>query len=396
MAEPKRVLMVVENLPVPPDRRVWMEALALRDAGYVVTIICPTGRGYDLRAETLDGIVIYRHPLPPEGRSATAYLREYLVALLWELRLAWRARREHRFDVIHICNPPDLLFLVAGVFKLIDRSRVIFDHHDLNPELFEVKFARRGFFHRALLLAEACTFALADVVISTNEAYRDVATERGRKRPDDVFIVRSGPDLARFGRRKAARQLRAGAQHVIGYVGIIAEQDGVENLLRALAALVEGPEARDVRALIIGDGPSLPSMKALAQELDLEPYVTFTGYLGGEELLEALSAIDVGIVPDPKNPYNDKCTMNKVLEYMALEIPMVQFDLAEGRRAAGGASLYVADNDVVGMAAAIARLLDEPDLRTGMGKLGRDRLERMFAWGTQVPSLLAAYRRVLG
>lgn len=393
MAEPRRLLIVVENLPVPADRRVWMEATALRDAGYEVSVVCPRGKGHDLPYETLDGIDVYRHPLPSEGRSAVAYLREYLSALFWELRLAWRARGGRRFDVIHICNPPDLLFLVAGLLKLIDGSRIVFDHHDLNPELFEVKFGRRGVFHGALMLAERLTFAVADVVIATNDAYRSIAIGRGRKRPEDVFIVRSGPDLRSFGPRRPAMELRSNASDVIGYIGIMAEQDGVENLLKAVEQLVTRLGKRDVHAVIIGDGPALPSMMALAEELGIQGHVTFTGYLGGEAMLEALSAIDIGVVPDPKNPYNDKCTMNKVLEYMAMGVPMVQFDLVEGRRSAGESALYVADNDAGAMAEAIARLIDDPTLAASMGRLGRERLERLFAWDRQVPCLLAAYRQ---
>jgi glycosyltransferase involved in cell wall biosynthesis len=272
---------------------------------------------------------------------------------------------------------------------------VIFDHHDLNPELYEVKFGGRGLVHRALLWAERATFAIADVVICTNESYQKIAHDRGGKSAADTFIVRSGPDLAHFGRRPPVPELRARARFVVGYVGIIAEQDGVEYLVRAAHEVVHSLHHDDAHFVVVGTGPSLPGLRELASSMGLERYITFTGYLGGEQLLRTLSTFDIGIVPDPKNPYNDRCTMNKVLEYMAMGIPIVQFDLSEGRTSAGASAVYVRENDARGLARAIVTLLEDDALRFRMGLAGRQRLEAHYSWQMQIPHLLAAYRNAL-
>lgn len=382
------ILIIVENLPVPFDRRVWSEATTLRDAGHEVSVICPQGPSGLPEHEVLEGIEIWRHPLQEAKGGAAGYLREYAQALNWESRLAWRVWRRRRFQFIHICNPPDLLFLVTLPFKLLG-VRVVFDHHDLGPELFFEKFGRKEPLNTFMRLAERLTFLTADHVISTNESYAAVARQRGRKHPDAVTVVRSGPDLRRFLRRPSAH---GEGGPVVGYVGVMAEQDGVHLLIRAVAELVRQARWADLRVVLVGDGPSRDELEALGRELGIAERLDFTGFLSGEAFLAAVSTFDVGVCPDPKNPYNDRCTMNKVLEYMTLGIPVVQFDLVEGRRSAGDAALYAGEhNDPAELATAIARLLDDPALRERLGKEGRRRMEDELAWHHQAPRLVRTY-----
>jgi glycosyltransferase involved in cell wall biosynthesis len=391
----KRVLIVVENLPVPFDRRVWMEATTLRSAGFDVSVISPTGRGFEATEEEIEGIHVYRHPLPPDVSSVRGYLQEYSVALFHEWRLAGRVRRRRGVDLVHICNPPDLLFLVAAWLKGTAGARVIYDQHDLNPEMYEAKYGRRDFFYTGLRAAEALTFRLADVVIATNESHREVALTRGGKAPEDVFVVRSGPDLSRF-QRVAANPLYArGKKFLVGYVGVMGEPEGIDLLLNSVQHIVRRLKRTDVQFMLVGSGPKVDAMKALSIQLGLDEFVEFAGRVSDAELLERLSSADLCVAPDVKNPYNDKCTMNKVLEYMALGLPTVQFDLVEGRRSCGSAAEYAKANDPVDLGATVVSLLDDPDRRAKMGAEGRRRMVEELEWRHQAPRLVEAYDRAL-
>ena len=389
----RKALIIVENLPVPFDRRVWQEARALRDAGAEVAVICPTGKGYEKSYECLEDIHVYRHPLPPEGKGGIGYLREYAIALFWETVLAWKILFKHGFDTIHACNPPDLIFLVALPFKLLGK-RFIFDHHDINPELYEAKFGNRGFFWRMLRLFEWLTFKTADVVISTNESYRQIAIERGGKRPGDVFVVRSGPDLSRVRSVDPDPSLKKGFTYLIGYVGVMGEQEGIDLLLEAASYLIRDKGRRDIRFVLVGGGPQLECLEELSRTLRLDDYVTFTGRAPDELLFKVLSTADVCVNPDRVNPMNDKSTMNKILEYMALGKPIVQFDVAEGRVSAGAASLYAKANDPIDFAEAIEELLADTVKCAAMGAVGRERVKNALAWSYEVPKLIGAYNKV--
>ncbi len=391
----RRVLIIVENLPVPFDRRVWAEATTLTEAGFEVSIISPMLKGYSAAYEEIDGVHIYRHRLREAGNSAAGYLREYAGALVSQLRLAFRIKRERGFDVIHACNPPDLIFLVAGLFKLLYGTRFIFDHHDLCPELFEAKFGRTGFFHRALLLLERATFALADVAIATNDSYREIAIERGRMRPDRVFVVRSGPRLDRMVIGPAHAALKCGRRHLIGYVGVIGKQEGLDLLVGAVSHLVRHLGRTDAHFAIIGDGPELAAVKALAAAKGVDDYFTFYGRVSDALFLDVLNAADICVNADRCCAMNDKSTMNKILEYMALGKPIIQFDLTEGRRSAGGASLYARPDNIADFAMKIDMLLGDPMLRRDMGAIGRQRIIGQFSWAHSAPVLLRAYARAL-
>jgi len=389
----RRVLIVVENLPLPFDRRVWLEARTLAAAGAVVSVICPSGKGYDTPYEQLEGVHIHRHPLI-EASSTAGYLKEYISALIAETRLAWRIFFGAGFDVIHACNPPDLIFLVALPFKLLGR-KFIFDHHDINPELYEAKFNKRGLFWRLLVMMERLTFLAADVSIATNESYRRIAIQRGKMKPEKVFVVRSGPDVGHLKMTAPNPALKNGRRFLVGYVGVMGEQEGIDLLLEAIAHIVRGLGRQDMQVCLIGGGPSLPALKALCSTMGLDDYVTFTGRAPDDLMFEMLSTADVCVNPDKVNPMNDLSTMNKIMEYMAFEKPIVQFDVVEGRVSAQGASLYAAKNDPLDFAAKIVELLDDPERRAEMGRQGRRRLLRDLSWQTQISSLIAAYQTAL-
>ena len=386
----RKVLIIVENLPVPFDRRVWQEARALRDAGVQVSVICPVGKGFEAREEVLEGIRIFRHTLPLEAKGPFSFLLEYGAALFHETRLAWKIFFRHGFDTIHACNPPDLIFLVALPFKLLGR-RFIFDHHDINPELYEAKFGRRDLFWRLMRLLEWLTFKTADVVISTNESYRAIAVERGGKNPADVFVVRSGPDLARVRSVPPEAGLKNGRKYLVGYVGVMGEQEGIDLLLNAVRHLVKNRGRQDIQFVLVGGGPQLENLKTLARQLDLEAFVTFTGRVPDNLLFQVLSTADVCVNPDRASAMNDKSTMNKIMEYMAFGKPIVQFDLTEGRFSARDASLYARADDVVDFAEKIEELLADEALRARMGEYGRRRVETELAWEHEVPKLIRAY-----
>jgi len=361
---PRRILILVENLPSPFDRRVWQEACALRDAGYVVSIICPTGHGCERTFEAIDAIHIYRYELPVEASGAAGYAVEYAVALFRTFALAWKVLAERGFDAIHACNPPDLFFLIGGFFN---------------------------FFHRLLLKLEYWTFRAADVSIATNESYRRVAIGRGRMPPERVFVVRSGPSLDRLKILPPDERLKRGRRYLVGYVGVMGKQEGLDYLLRAVRHIVRDLGRQDIHFGLVGGGTSLEQLKALALELGIAEFVTFTGRVPESEMLAMLNTAEVCVNPDVANEMNDKSTMNKIMEYMALGKPMVQFDLTEGRYSAGKSSLYARRNDSFDLAKKLVELLDDPGSRAEMGNAARRRMEDELEWRHEAPKLLAAY-----
>ena len=390
----KSVLIIVENLPLPFDRRVWQEARTLKAAGANVFAICPTGRGYEARHEVIEGIEIHRHPLPLEASALGGFAFEYAAAMFWQARLAWQIWRKHRFDIIHGCNPPDLIFLIALIFRPFG-VKYIFDHHDIVPELFEAKFGKRGLFWRFAKLLERLTFRVADVSIATNESYREIAVERGGMSPDKVHIVRSGPDLTRMQPVAPVDSWKNGRNHLVGYVGVMGQQEGIDLLLEAAEHVARISQRDDIQFCLVGSGPALADARSLCEQKGLNDYVTFTGRVSDQQLFEVLSTMDVGVNPDRVNAMNDKSTMNKILEYMAASKPIAQFDVTEGRRSAGDASLYARPNDPVDLAEKIMELIDDPERRAMMGAIGRRRIERELNWGRQVAPLISAYCQAL-
>lgn len=391
----KKILIIVENLPSPFDRRVWQEATALRDKGAMVSIICPKGKGYEKKFEMLDGIAIYRHPLPKEADGALGYLLEYGAALFWEFVLAVRCLFTRGFDVIQACNPPDLIFLVALPFKLIGK-KLVFDHHDINPELYEAKFGKRDFLYKVMLFLERMTFRSAKISIATNESYKRIAIERGGKKPEDVFVVRSGPSLERLRIIPPVEELKRGRKYLVGYVGVIGKQEGLNYLVDAAAYIVNVKERRDIHFICVGGGTELERIKAYAAENGVGEYFTFTGRVPDRQLLEALNTADVCVNPDEYNEMNDKSTMNKIMEYMALAKPIVQFDMTEGRFSAQEASLYAKPNDSADMAEKILEILDDPSIGRQMGEFGYNRVRNKLEWKYEKENLYSAYRKLFG
>lgn len=386
-----RILIVVENLSVPTDRRVWKEAQALVAHGYEVVVVCPRGESRDREPyQLLDGVEIHRFPPREAGGGPWGYLVEYGWAL-WSIRRL--ARRLGRFDVVHLCNPPDILFL--AVRRLRRRgTRVVFDHHDLVPELYDARFGRpAGPLYRLSVLAERRTFRVADVVLSPNESYRRIALERGGKDPADVFVVRMAPDPVRFSAGEPDEALKRGKRFLIAYAGMIGPQDGVDHALRALRVLADRRD--DWHAIVVGSGDAADDVRKLATELGLDDRVEFAGFVEDTELIRIVGSADVCLAPEPKNALNDASTMIKVVEYMALGRPVVAYDLTETRFSAAEAALYATPNDEHEFAACIERLLDDPDLRRELSEVGRRRMTADLSWERSVESLTSAYARVL-
>lgn len=394
MASPGRVLHLSENLTLPFDRRVWMELNALRSAGWEVSAICPTGEGGTEPHEVLDGIHLWRYPAPPATSGFLSYVWEFLYCWLQTARLTLVVSARRGFDVIHTANPPDLFWAIALPFKALG-VKFVFDHHDLCPELYLSRFGEKkagSLPHRLLQWLERMQFRTADLVVSTNESYRQVALARGGKRPEQVRVVRSGPSRKRFGTiREPEPALKRGRPFLVAYLGVMAPQDGVDHLVRAAKVIVKDHARSDVAFTFIGAGDSFDDLRALVRHLGLEADCEFTGRVPDSEVERILATADVCVSPDPKNPLNDVSTMNKVLEYMACAKPVVCYDLREHRWSAGEGALYAAADDVADLAAQIERLLADPELRARMGAYNRERFLSQMAWEHNAGELLKAY-----
>lgn len=389
MAADKTALILVENVSVPSDRRVWQQARALTRAGVDVLVVSPQGDGRDTQPfEEREGVSIYRYAPRFAGRGVADYLREYGGALREMRRLVRRLSTERRIDVVQVCNPPDVLFLAALRPRRLGAA-FVFDQHDLVPELARSHFDERRFPYHASVLAERFAYRSADVVLVTNESYRDVAIARGRRREDDVYVVRNAPDLQLFRPVDPDESLRKDTSFLIGYVGLMGPQDGVDHTIHALAALKKGRS--DWRAVFVGEGDVLPEARRLAAEVGLDGMVHFTGWVGGDRLVSILASLDVCVAPNPKTPLNEVSTMVKLLEYMAMSRPVVAYDLAETRRTAQDAVAYAAPNEPLSLARRIDELLDDPERRERMGRLGRARIETVLSWEHAERQLLAAY-----
>jgi glycosyltransferase involved in cell wall biosynthesis len=388
----QKILIIVENLPVPFDFRVWKEATSLHAAGYSVTVLSPRGRGYEQAYEVLDGIHIYRHPSPKEGNSPLGYVREYASALFWEFLYTWWIYLRTGFDVIQGCNPPDDIFLIALPFKLLG-VKYIFDHHDANPELYLSKYGKRGALYHIQVWLEKLTYRVSDVVMATNCSYRHLAISRGGLNPQDIFVVRNGPDLRTFKAVPPISSLKYGKRYLIGYVGTMSIQEGLDILLD-VALYIKNLGREDIHFTCVGGGPGLVGLRKMVEEKNLGDMVNFTGRIPDQQLLEILSTSDVCVNPDKPCEMNEISTMIKIMEYMALGKPIVQFNLKEGRFSAQDAALYADNrNQVPDFAAKILWLLDNSEDRERMGEFGRKRVAEELAWDYSVEGLLAAYQR---
>jgi glycosyltransferase involved in cell wall biosynthesis len=391
-----RTLIIVQNLPVPFDRRVWLECKALTAAGYDVTVVCPKGKN-DPTDDVVDGVRLLKYRPYAPGGGALGFVLEYAYSFIATARLVLRARRDGKFDVLQACNPPDIFWPIARWLRRRDNSRFVFDHHDLCPELYDSRFPDKSELpKRGLLALERATFRTADHVVSTNTSYAEIAIRRGNKAAAEVTVVRTGPDPERLRPRAAVPEVRRGRRHLVAYIGVMGPQDGVDLAVRAAAHVVHELGREDVTFTFMGGGDSWEELVALRDELGLQDYLELPGRVPDATVLDVLSTAAVGLSPDPKNPLNDVSTMNKTMEYMAFGLPVVAFDLKETRVSAGDAAKYVESGDIAAYARAIVELLDDADKREAMGGRGRLRIEDELGWPHQRDAYVGVYDALVG
>ncbi|MBI9034681.1 MAG: glycosyltransferase family 4 protein [Bacteroidales bacterium] len=388
----KHILIIVENLPVPFDRRVWQEATTLKENGADVSIICPIMKGYTKRYEILEGIEIYRHPLPLEARGAFGYLLEYGAAIFWEMKLARKIYKKKPFHVIHGCNPPDLIYLTARLFKG-KGVKYVFDHHDINPELYIAKYDKKDFFYKLMCYFEKQTFKHAVASIATNESYKNIAINRCGMDAEKVQVVRSGPKLDRLKLQAPKEEFKKGRKYLVGYVGVIGEQEGIDLLLESIQHIIS--KRQDVQFGIVGGGSDLDILKKLAVDFGVSEYVDFYGRVPDQLLLDVLNTADVCVNPDKPTEMNNLSTMNKIMEYMALAKPIVQYDLKEGHFSAGKASLYAENTSTIDFGEKVMYLLDHPEVRKEMAGFGYNRVKNELSWDFESKKLINFYNKLL-
>jgi glycosyltransferase involved in cell wall biosynthesis len=391
-----RILIIVQNLPVPFDRRVWLECRTLTRAGYQVAVVCPKGPG-DPSYQVIDGVQIYKYrPYSPGGGAAT-YVAEYAYSFAATLLLSLKAARAGRFGVVQSCNPPDIFWPIAVLFRILHGSRFVFDHHDLCPETFESRFPGGSpLFYRGLRFLERCTVRFADHVVSTNESYRRLVIDRDGVKPDRVTVVRTGPDPDKMKAVGAVPAKRRGRAHLAAYIGVMGPQDGVDNVINMAHFVVNTLKRTDISFTLIGSGDCFNELVALRDQLELGDFVEFTGRAPDETVQVILSTADIGLSPDPRNPLNDVSTMNKTMEYMAFGLPVLAFDLRETRASAEEAGAYATPNDVEEMSRLLVDLIDDEPRRRSMASAGRRRIEQRLAWSHQEPHYLSVFDYLIG
>jgi len=389
-----KVLIIVENLPVPFDRRVWLEANTLAEEGYKVSVISPGGKG-DAKYEVINGISLYRYPMPPPTKGFFSYLWEFTYCWFVTFFLSIGILFREGFDVIHACNPPDTFFLLGAFYKFLGR-KFVFDQHDLCPELYKARFGsgKRDLLLKGLKILEKLTYRTANLVIATNESYRKIVKERGRVKEQDIFVVRTGPDLERLKRLEPEPELKRGRKYMVCYLGVMGPQDGVDYLLRSIELIVRNQGRKDILFVLIGGGDSLNDLRRMTLEMGIKEHILFTGRIPDDEMVRYLSTADICVGPDPKNELNDNSTMNKIMEYMAMGKPIVSFDLRETRFSARNAALYARPNDVADFKNKILELLEDDERRKKMGEYGRKRVEEELAWSHTKKELVKAYRKI--
>ena len=389
-----RVLILVQNLSVPFDRRVWLECQSLIAAGFQVAVVCPKAPG-DPTYYRLRGVDLFKYRPYAPGTSSVSFVLEYVYSFVMTLILSLRASLGGRFDVVQSCNPPDLFWPIGVLFRVLQGSSFVFDHHDLCPELFQSRFPDGSpIVYRALRLMERCTARAADHVISTNDSYRRIVLERDGVSPKRVTVVRTGPDLASLRRSTTQPSVVRTQPLVAAYLGVMGPQDGVHLVLEVADHVVHRLGRHDIGFTLIGSGDCYDELVALSNRLGLTDYVTFTGRVPDADVAAILSKADVGLSPDPKNALNDVSTMNKTMEYMTFELPVVAFDLRETRISASDAAVYATPNDVEEFARLLVDLIDDEPRRRSMGRAGRARIEQELAWEHQAPRYVDVYKKL--
>jgi glycosyltransferase involved in cell wall biosynthesis len=387
----KHILFIVENQPVPFDNRVWSEAMTMKECGYRVSIISPKGKGNIKSFEKIDDINIYRHPVLFEANGKIGFIVEYCNAIFWQMLLSILIFVKEPFQIIHSANPPDTIFLIALMYKILG-TKYIFDQHDIMPENYLAKFNRKDIFYKMICLMEKISFMMAYIVISTNESYKKIATDRGNKREEEVFVVRNGPDLSKVMFVPPNNDLKKGYEHLVVYVGTIGNQECIDVLLRAVKYIVDTKRLFDIKFIIIGTGPHLEYMVNLSKKMQIEKYVNFTGFIPYKEFYEILATADICVNPEYRNSFTDKSTMVKIMDYMVMGKPIVQFETKEGKVTAEESSIYVTENDDIAFAEAIIDLLHNPKQRQRMGTIGQKRIYQLLNWDKQKENLEKAYQ----
>jgi glycosyltransferase involved in cell wall biosynthesis len=391
MVMKRHVLFIVENASAPEDTRVWNEAIAMKHYGYDVSIISPNKKGLAKKYEKLDGVEIYRHPMPFEASKKFTFILEYVNALFWEFLLCLKIFIKKPFHFIHSANPPDNIFLIAFLFKIF-KVRYIFDHHDITPENYLAKFSRKDLFYRLLLLCEKLTFKSADAVISTNESYKNLAIKRGGREKNEVFVVRNGPNLSKVEFLPENKKLKCGFEYLVAYVGVMGSQEGIENLLSIANHIVYEKNITDIKFILIGTGPHLKVLKRLTKEMRLDKYVHFTGYIPYRDFYEILSTADACVNPEHRNEFTDCSTMLKIMDYMVMGKPIVMFETTEGRVTAKDSALYIKENNDIIFAESLIDLLHNKKRRKAMGIYGKLRIFEKLNWDLQKENLIKAYQ----
>ena len=373
------VLILLQNLPLAKDARVKRECRALLGAGFDVTVICPRGG----RVDPVPGVRLRAYPAPPEAHTAAGFVLEYAWSLSWTALLALRTVLTRRVDIVQACNPPDIFWLVALPLKALG-VRFVFDHHDLSPELWAARSGRTGgVIAWALRRMESVTLRVADHVVATNDSVRQVAFERGGRHADAVTVVRNGPELDRLRPTSdGPRRPEDGERFLAVWLGVIGVDDGVEDALSTVAVLVHELGRTDCGFVFIGDGERLDHCRRLVAELEISAFVRFTGWMEQDDAYALLRAADIALAPDPPHVRAQHATMMKVLEYMAVGLPIVAFDVHETRVSAAESAVY-ADEGPESYARAISMLLDDPERRARMAVVGRERIRQGLSWDHQ-------------
>jgi glycosyltransferase involved in cell wall biosynthesis len=384
------VLIIVENLPVPNDRRVWLEATTLHKAGYRVSVISIKGKNATASHEVLEGINVYRYPAPPATSGALSFIIEFSYCWIMSFILSIVIAFRHGFDVIHACNPPETFWLIGLLYKPFGK-KFLFDHHDLSPEMYQSRFGKQGTAYKLLILLERLTFLTANRIITTNETHKAVAIERGKVAEDKIYVVRSGPDQNKLRPGTPDEALKQGHRYMVAYLGVINPQDGVHQLIHVASTIIHEHKRTDILFVIMGTGDAEPDLRRLSRELDVDEHLCFTGWVEQDTIVRYLSTADVCVDTMPKTPYSDAATMNKILEYMSVARPIVCFDLVETRVTAGEAAVYVEPDNINDFALKLMELLGDEPKRLEMGKIGRTKIENHLAWEHQSKNLLAAY-----
>ncbi|MBU1053722.1 MAG: glycosyltransferase family 4 protein [Proteobacteria bacterium] len=394
MVKNKHILFIVENNSVPRDVRVWSEALAAKEYGYDVSVICPVHKkSAPEKYEQLEGVDIYRHPMPIEASGRADFFLEYISALFWEITLSIKLYFKKPFHIIHSANPPDHIFIIALIFKIFG-VKYIFDHHDITPETYVAKFGAKNIIYKILMFMEKATFKTSDIVISTNESYKNIAITRGSKKDDEVFIVRNGPDLSRIDKPDPNPELKSGFDYLVAYLGVINNQEGIDNLLRAVQYIIYKKKIKNIKFVIVGTGPHRNEMIQLSKDLLIDKFVIFTGYIPYKDLYEVLTTADLCVNPEFRNEFTDKSTMIKIMDYMTFGKPIVMFETTEGRVTAGEAAIYVYNNNEVDFAEAIIVLLHDDEKRKRMGDIAKQRIQEILQWDLQKNNLIRAYNHL--